>query len=123
MYKLTIKNNSPFVIAPNGNTLDPGMDYTYPDPLGTTSFDVPGFGSIAIVDIGDKKVIDNPLKQTWKVVIAYQGEAVIFGYEGEGELTLNFNEVGTAEISCNGEVVLLRTPAFDIPGEVKMENN
>jgi hypothetical protein len=79
--------------------------------LGNLWFTVPGVGNVNLLDIGERRLAGFG-NATWGVLIAYQGEEVEFRYEGGGQLTINVNDLGQAELSCNGSLVRLFLPPF-----------
>jgi hypothetical protein len=79
--------------------------------LGNFRLNIPGAGEVNLIDLGERKLAGFG-NATWGVLIAYQGEEVEFRYEGGGQLTINVNDLGQAELSCNGSLVRLFLPPF-----------
>lgn len=79
--------------------------------LGNIVLIVDGLGPINFTDVADKQ-IGGYSKATWGVLISYQGEELIFRYEGGGEIQLTINEFGQAEIQTNGSLSQIRLPSF-----------
>jgi hypothetical protein len=51
------------------------------------------------------------------VLVAYQGEEMVFRYEGGGELSITFNDLGQAELQSNGGISQVNLGAFSFPGQ------
>lgn len=79
--------------------------------LGHIVIIVDGLGPINFTDVGDTQ-IGGYSKATWGVLISYQGDELIFRYEGGGEIQLTINNYGQAEISTNGSISQIRLPSF-----------
>ncbi|HEX8274259.1 MAG TPA: hypothetical protein VF615_16605 [Longimicrobiaceae bacterium] len=90
--------------------------YTVPKPLGNVVVTVPGLGEINFLDIGDQQ-IGGFSKATWGVLISYQGEEVVFRYEGGGQVTLAVNGFGQAKLSGNGGFSKIDLASFILPGQ------
>jgi len=102
------------VQIPNITVLPPnGQPYKVPSTLGHIYLLVDGLGPINFTDIGDKD-IGGYSKSTWGVMISYQGEELVFRYEGGGEIQLTINWLGQAEITTNGSISQIRLPSFII---------
>ena len=84
-----------------------------PPTLGHGMFQIPGLGPLNFTDLGQKNVGGHS-KKTWGVLLSYQGEEVVFRYEGEGELRVDINELGQAELSGNGEFSRVQLSSFII---------
>jgi hypothetical protein len=120
MYTLTVTNNfwRPVVVnnsagasftVPHGGSMHPS------GPLGDATITVPGLGEMMVHDIGDRQ-IGGYSKATWGVLLAYQGEEMVFRYEGGGQLSITFNDFGQAELQSNGGISQLNLGAFVLPG-------
>ena len=81
--------------------------------LGNFRLKIPGGGEVNLIDLGEKKIAGFS-KATWGVFVAYQGEEYEFRYEGGGELSINVNNLGQAELSGNGHLLQISLPAFII---------
>ncbi|HEX8362473.1 MAG TPA: hypothetical protein VF613_20300 [Longimicrobium sp.] len=120
MYTLTVTNHywRPVVVANSA-----GASFTVPlngsmhpsGPLGNATITVPGLGEMMVHDIGDRQ-IGGYSKATWGVLLAYQGEEMVFRYEGGGELSITFNDFGQAELQSNGGISQVNLGAFVLPG-------
>jgi hypothetical protein len=99
---------------PNITVLPPNTPaYKVPGTLGHINIIVDGLGPINFTDVADKQ-IGGYSKATWGVLISYQGEELIFRYEGGGEVQLTINEFGQAEIVTNGSISQIKLPSFEI---------
>ncbi|PYS94143.1 MAG: hypothetical protein DMF64_02245 [Acidobacteria bacterium] len=114
-WHITITNNYHETLRAFGMVVNAGdkRPHKVPHALGNGYIEVPGFGSINFIDIGDKKVGGHS-QATWGVLLSYQGEELIFRYEGGGDIHVNINQFGQAELSGNGEFsrILLSPFAF-----------
>lgn len=121
MYTLTVTNHywRPVVVANSA-----GASFTVPlngsghpsGALGDATISVPGLGEMMVHDIGDRQ-IGGFSKATWGVLVAYQGEEAVFRYEGGGQLTVTFNDLGQAELTCNGGLSRVSLGGLILPGE------
>jgi hypothetical protein len=82
-----------------------------PKTLGSGYLTIPGLGAVNFTDIGQQDV-GGYSKATWGVLISYQGEELVFRYEGGGEIQLAINNLGQAEISGNGGFSKIPLPSF-----------
>ncbi|MFA8341630.1 MAG: hypothetical protein ACEPO8_01545 [Rhodothermaceae bacterium] len=122
MYTLRIKNNYKYPVAADSQTIDTSKELEYPKSLGNLIISIPGSGEINLIDIGNSNIIETPLKQTWKVLISYQGNEIVFGYEGEGSLFVEINELGQAVLKSDGEMCRLKIPSFILPNDRKINS-
>lgn len=121
MYTLTVTNHYWRPVVVNNSA---GASFTVPlngsmhpsGPLGDATITVPGLGEMMVHDIGDRQ-IGGFSKATWGVLVAYQGEEVVFRYEGGGQLTVTFNDFGQAELTSNGGFSRLSLGGLILPGE------
>ena len=88
-----------------------------PQTFGNVYVTVPGLGAVNFLDVGDRQ-IGGYSKSTWGVLISYQGEEVVFRYEGGGELELTVNGFGQAELRGNGGFSQLRLGSFVLKGSL-----
>jgi hypothetical protein len=114
MYIVTIINNYHDTLLPSFGSPIPKGD-TRPvksNPLGNGYVTVPGLGAVNFTDVGDSQ-IGGYSKASWGVLISYQGEEVIFRYEGGGEIQLTISKLGQAELSSNGSLSQIRLGSFE----------
>lgn len=122
MWNLTVSNAYAYGITVSASNVgqhlvsprDPA--YVLPKAQGNVVVTVPGLGEINFLDIGDQQ-IGGFSKATWGVLISYQGEEVVFRYEGGGQLTLNVNGFGQAKLSGNGGFSKIDLSSFVLPGQ------
>ena len=96
-YSLILHNSTGGVIdASDGKQIGPGDSWKN-DKLGNAFFHSDEVGSLSLRDIGDKH-ISGDSKETWGVLIAYQGAHVVGRYEGGGVLEITWNGFLQAEI-------------------------
>jgi hypothetical protein len=81
-------------------------------PLGNGYVTVPGLGAVNFTDVGDTQ-IGGYSKATWGVLLSYQGEEVVFRYEGGGEITLTISKFGQAQLTSNGSLSTIRLGSFE----------
>jgi hypothetical protein len=112
-WHLTVTNNyHDSVQIPNITVLPPnGQPFKVGSTLGHIAVIVHGLGAVNFTDIGDRQ-IGGYSKATWGVLISYQGEELIFRYEGGGEIQLTINALGQAEMNGNGGFSRVQLPSF-----------
>ena len=122
MYNLTVSTSYAYSLTVNDIAVGPHQvsprdpPYVVPKPLGNVIVTVPGLGEINFLDIADKQ-IGGFSKATWGVLISYQGEEVVFRYEGGGQITLTVNGFGQAALSGNGGFSQVDLASFVLPGQ------
>jgi hypothetical protein len=119
-WQLTIINKYPDTLVPSVSSPIPKGDsrpVKLPQTLGNVYVNVPGLGAVNFIDVADKQ-IGGFSKATWGVLISYQGEEVIFRYEGGGQLELTINGFGQAELRGNGGFSQIRLSSFEITGSL-----
>ena len=119
MYNLTIVNNYAFPVtvqAETSHTVQPNDTFRTPQALGNAYVTVPGIGQMLFKDIADTDE-GGFSKATWGVYLAYQGEEVVFRYEGGGDITVTLDGLGQAQLSGNGGFSSVRRGAFKLPGQ------
>lgn len=122
MWNLTVSNAYAYGITVNAANVgqhlvsprDPA--YVVPKAQGNVIVAVPGLGEINFLDIGDQQ-IGGWSKATWGVLVSYQGEEVVFRYEGGGQLSLTVNGFGQAKLSGNGGFSKIDLGSFVLPGQ------
>ena len=98
MYTLNIKNKGGFVLTTSdGYEIKPDEQWSK-GRLGSVWVSSPQFGTANFLDIGDTH-IPGDSKETWGVLISYQGEEFVGRYEGEGILLVEFNAYGQMFLS------------------------
>ena len=100
MYQISLTNNSNVGLGFMGGNqvIPPGGNWKSDGNLGDITLIVPTRGPLSFHDIGDKH-IGGDSKETWGVLIAYQGEEMVGRYEGGGQLTVVVNQYNQAELS------------------------
>jgi hypothetical protein len=100
VYQVSITNNSAYGIGfLGGNQVIPEGGGQYKSGnLGNLSLVVPTRGPLDFLDIGNKHV-GGDSRETWGVLIAYQGEEYVGRYEGGGQLIVVINQFYQAELS------------------------
>lgn len=105
-FNITVTNN--YVAAfffDNGNRLfEPGQTYQFPNLTGQHLIRIPGMGDINIVDIAATKL--NPYTNPkipwtefhWGGVVRYRGLDAYFRYEGQGQITIVIDQVGSITV-------------------------
>ncbi len=120
MYNLTVVNNysSQLSVDAGGSTYPVVTGESLPVPLnlGDAAINVPGIGHMLLHDVADRQ-IGGFSKATWGVYLSYQGEELVFRYEGGGQIAVTFNDFGQAAIETNGAVARISLGAFRLPGE------
>lgn len=116
MYTLTIQNNySHNIGASNGVTVAKGTSHIFNDQ-GSIIFTIPGMGEMTFIDLGNKKLSGYPEpKQTWGVLVRYRTIEAYYRYEGNGELTVIFDHIGTCTLTTtNGTMIPIQLEDFII---------
>jgi hypothetical protein len=108
---LTVSNHYHGELRESGRLLNPNLTMKLDRKLGHASIEVIGLGRINFTDIGDQHAGGHS-KATWGVLISYQGEELVFRYEGDGQIQLDVNKFGQAEITGNGEFSRVPLPSF-----------
>ena len=122
MWNLTVKNSYVYSITVTDPNVGPHQvsprdpAYVSPKALGNVVVAVPGLGEVNFLDIGDQQ-IGGWSKATWGVLISYQGEEIVFRYEGGGQITLTINKFGQAQLSGNGAFAQISLGSFILPGQ------
>jgi hypothetical protein len=114
MYTLTVINNyHDTLLTSFGGPINKGDTRPVKSPaLGNGYVTVPGLGAVNFTDVGDSQ-IGGYSKATWGVLISYQGEEVIFRYEGGGEIQLTISKLGQAQLHSNGSLSQIRLGSFE----------
>jgi hypothetical protein len=98
-YDLILKNSTGSVLdASDGKRVEPGESWRSEKQLGNAYFHSDEVGSLSFRDIGDTH-ISGDSKETWGVLISYQGEEFVGRYEGAGILLVEFNAYGQMFLS------------------------
>ncbi len=101
MFDVTLTNNSTAKLqTSDGKTVNPnGGTWKFAGgPQGQVTYIDGPFGRLGFLDIGDQH-IGGDSKETWGVLIAYQGEEIVGRYEGGGRLKVVVNQYCQAELS------------------------
>lgn len=115
MWNITIVNNFVNPISFQGQDIEPGQTFPYPQALGSAYIDVPGIGQVNFIDIGETK-ISGFRKETWGILISYQGDEIEFRYEGGGNIEVTINQFGQAQLKpINGHMVQVQLAPFILP--------
>ena len=115
MYGITLTNNSNVSLGfMGGNQIIPPGGNWKSGSLGDVTLIVPTRGPLSFHDIADKH-IGGDSKETWGVLIAYQGEEIVGRYEGGGQLAVVINEYYQAVLS-GMDLRQVSLPALQIVG-------
>jgi hypothetical protein len=110
-YHVTVANKYREAIKAFGTILNANETRKFSQAFGNGVVEVFGLGPINFTDIG-KKDLGGHSKAAWGVLLSYQGEEVVFRYEGGGELQVTISDIGQAELSGNGEFSKVPLPSF-----------
>ena len=99
-YVLKVQNTSPYEWnGSDGANVPSGATWTpQNEPLGNAWLNCNELGTLNFLDIGDKH-IPGDSKETWGVLISYQGEEMVGRYEGGGQLSAVINSFGQVTLS------------------------
>lgn len=101
MYNLTVNNNYIYnVDASDGKTVKKGANHTF-NKRGSLYLNIPGMGEMNFIDLGDTKLPGYDLKENWGVLVRFSNKEAYYRYEGEGQLTLTIDNLGTCTLSTN----------------------
>src|SRR3954447_25690110 len=116
MYQISLTNNSNTSLGYVGGNqiIPPGGKYQSGN-LGDLTLDVPTRGPLNFHDIGDTPM-GGDSKETWGVLIAYQGEECVGRYEGGGQLTVVINQYYQAVLS-GMDLRQVSLPAMELAGQ------
>ncbi|HJQ26968.1 MAG TPA: hypothetical protein VKA60_23975 [Blastocatellia bacterium] len=113
-WTLSVTNNYYADVEVLGSPVKSGQSQSFSQVLGNTFISVPGLGAINFIDLGEEQV-GGYSKATWGVLISYQGDEVVFRYEGGGQLQVTITRQGQAELGGNGGFSLVRLNSLVIP--------
>lgn len=115
MYQISLTNNSKTGIGfLGGNQVIPPGDSWKSGNLGNVTLNIWTRGPLDFLDIGDTH-IGGDSKETWGVLIAYQGEEFVGRYEGGGQLTVVVNQYNQVELS-GMDLREVSLPALELAG-------
>ena len=99
-YSLQVQNSSHYTWqGSDGATIPPGATWTpQNEPLGNAWMKSNELGTLNFLDIADTH-IPGDSKETWGVLISYQGEEMVGRYEGGGQLAGQINQFGQVTLS------------------------
>ena len=90
-YSLILHNSTGSTLAASdGQTVKPDETWKS-DKLGNAYFHSDEVGSLSFRDIGDRH-ISGDSRETWGVLITFQGSHAVARYEGEGVLDITWNQ-------------------------------
>jgi hypothetical protein len=114
-WNLTVTNDYAYPVTALGTTINPKASHTFSNTLGNAILTVPGLGAVNFIDVGDVQ-IGGYSHATWGVLISYQGEEVVFRYEGGGQIQVTLTWLGQAQLAGNGAFSQISLPSFILPG-------
>lgn len=117
-YHVTVNNHYREAIKAFRTIVNQNEQMKINQTLGHGFIEVFGVGTINFNDIAQDQ-LGGFSKKTWGVLISYQGEEIVFRYEGGGELNVTINKYGQAELSGNGEFSRVQLPSFVLEEEKK----
>jgi hypothetical protein len=119
VYNLSVSNQSKelTIAVSDGDQIRPGGGWMQGN-LGNMSFSTQQYGTLNLLDIADTH-IPGDSKETWGVLISYQGEEIVGRYEGQGQLFITFNTYGQAHLEgMDLRQVSLPSMTFGLPTKV-----
>jgi hypothetical protein len=116
MYQITLVNHSDATLTTSdGKSVHPN-DTWQSESLGNAWVKSDQIGTLNFLDIGDQHIGGNT-KETWGVLISYQGEEIVGRYEGGGQLKVTLNKFLQAHLSgMNLRRVQLPAMEIDVGG-------
>lgn len=115
MYTLNIINNYSLPISIGGYSINYNTTYSLSQG-GTAYIEVPGIGQICIIDLGMEKLEQYPtLKESWGILIRFQGVEVYARYEdNQGIYNLTIDNCGELFVKNQGGSAIL----ISLPGVI-----
>jgi hypothetical protein len=115
-YILKVQNGSHFTwYDGTGTQVNPGDGWNAEGKtLGSAFLSCNERGGLSFLDIGDTH-IPGDSKQTWGVLISYQGEEFVGRYEGGGQLSAQINHFGQVQLGGNMDFRQVSLSAFIQP--------
>jgi hypothetical protein len=93
VYEINVQNHGGYLLTTSdGSQIKPTQQWSV-GKLGNVWVRSDEFGTANFLDLGDVH-IPGDSKETWGVLISYQGEEFVGRYEGEGLLIVQFNAYG-----------------------------
>ena len=117
-YTVTVNNRYREAIKAFQTIVNQNQQMKIPKTLGHGYIEVFGVGTINFNDVGEDD-IGGYSKAKWGVLISYQGEEIVFRYEGGGEILVTINKYGQAELSGNGSFSRTPLSSFILESERK----
>jgi len=101
-YRVKVMNGSPYTwYDATGTEVRAGDGWNAEGKtLGNAFLNSNELGALNFLDIGDTH-IPGDSKETWGVLISYQGEEIVGRYEGGGQLTAEINQFGQVQLGGN----------------------
>ena len=115
-YIVKVHNGSPYIWWDGtGTQVNPGDGWNAEGKtLGNAFLNCNELGALNFLDIADKH-IPGDSKETWGVLISYQGEEMVGRYEGGGQLSADINQYGQVQLGGNMDFRQVSLPAFVQP--------
>lgn len=118
MYNVTIINNYIYdLILNTGETIAKNGGTEQLQNWGSHIINVPGMGSINCIDLGDTKFPEYPLKETWGALFRYRSEEIYYRYEGQGQVKMTLDRLGSLTVSTNFSAIVISLPDLIINNE------
>lgn len=120
MYDVTISNH--FIMPIEVNASQPytiAVDGHYSTHnQGNMILDVPGMGQASLIDLGKEKIPGYPTPtETWGMLLRFKGKEIYYRYEGQGQLNLTFDRLGTLNVEITqGSAMIISLPDLQLNG-------
>lgn len=115
MYNLKVTNNYiwPLTASDGSQVKQNGGTASY-DNQGNMYLTIPGMTEICFLDLGDHKLPGYPIPtQTWGALVRYGGVEAYYRYEGQGQLELTIDNLGTCTLkTTNGSMIPISLEEF-----------
>lgn len=112
MYIFEITNHYPYTITAGKWQVKKEESAGYPEKLGNLIIDVPGKGQIALQDISNVR-LDPPTKKKYSILISFQGEEMLYRYDGDGRISAMLSEMGELFIQKRDDLMKRKIPGID----------
>ena len=118
MYLLKITNEFPETISINEREVLPGENFIE-EVKGNQKIDLAGIRTLFLQDLGDYKLDDYPLSETWGVLIQYKSVEAYYRYEDLGSLEITIDQLGTPHIAClNGSLIEVKLAEMHVQADM-----
>jgi hypothetical protein len=112
MFILNLINKSEFTIQMDVAIVKPGATEKVGPISGYRRLEIKERETaLEVMDLGNKKLEEYPLKETWGILFCFEGEEIYSRYEGNGEYNITVDYLGNVAIeTVNGSSMQVKIP-------------